>query len=193
MDIKEKARNYVDGKALSAIRSAVEEAYAEGYKDGFKDGSFKVDVEPRGIIVEDVGYQDLGLPSEKKWSFLYPYNKEGAFRLERMYTYEEASKLNIPTKADFLELIKYCEMIPEKDSNNNIYAWLFRSKKTGKSISLCKSKRIENLKTIEHESFLFWLKDDNPEGNNRLCADGIGQEMLGKVYMNDRLPIMLVK
>ena len=38
MDIKEKAKEYAEGKALSAITIAVEEAYATGYQEGYADG-----------------------------------------------------------------------------------------------------------------------------------------------------------
>ena len=44
-----------------------------------------------------------------------------------------------------------------------------------------------------YPSFLFWLRDDNPEGYERLCADGSNQNLLGKTDMGYELPIMLVK
>lgn len=39
MNITEKAKEYADGKAFSAITTAIEEAYAASYKDGLYDGN----------------------------------------------------------------------------------------------------------------------------------------------------------
>ena len=193
MDNKERAKMYAEGKALDAITSAIEEAYAEGYNEGYKDGTAQVDDETIVEIVDGVKYVDLGLPSGKEWSFSYLVRDTSILHKRDMLTYQEASKLNIPTKADFLELINHCKMIPKIDSDNNIYVWILQNVKTGKYISLYKSKRIEILEEIENESFKFWLRDDNPEGDTRLCVDGSSQDKLGKFYMNYKLPIMLVK
>ena len=68
MDIREKAKQYADGKALSAINAAIEEAYAEGYKAGYEDGYAKRE-EVNPIVLNDgVEYVDLALPSGTKWS-----------------------------------------------------------------------------------------------------------------------------
>ena len=193
MDIKEKAKMYAEGKALNAITSAIEEAYVQGYRDGYKDCTDKVDIDPIEEIVDGVKYVNLDLPSEKEWSFGYLTRDKSNFRMPDMLTYRDASKFNIPTKEDFLELIKYCKMIPQKNSDNKVYAWILQNVNTAKYIYLSKSEREEFGKNIENESFKFWLRDDNPVGDERLCADGSSQGKLGKLYMNYRLPIMLVK
>ena len=193
MDIKEKAKTYAEGKALEAITSAIEDAYAAGYKDGYKDGINKVDVEPLYEIVDGVTYIDLGLPSGKKWSFEYLNKEKSKFREPKKYTYVEASKLNIPTKEDFLELINYCKMIPKKSPDNKVYQWDFLDKKNGKYIEILKTYAVTASSSKEYKSFVFWLRDDNPEGDKRLCADGSSRDLLGKEYMSYKLPIMLVK
>ena len=193
MDIEERAKMYAEGKALEAITSAIEEAYANGYRDGYKDGISKADVQPPLEIVDGITYVDLGLPSGKKWSFEYLVDKNSRFRQYKKFTYEEASKLNIPTKEDYLELINFCELIPKKNSDNNIYRWDALRKTNGRYIELYKTYAEIASTTKEYESFMFWLRDNNPEGDERLCADGSSKDLLGKVCMGYKLPIMLVK
>lgn len=193
MDIEERAKMYAEGKALEAITSAIEEAYANGYRDGYKDGISKADVQPPLEIVDGITYVDLGLPSGKKWSFEYLVDKNSRFRQYKKFTYEEASKLNIPTKEDFAELVKYCKMIPKKDTDNKEYQWDFLDKLKGQYIKVLKTYAETASSTKEFKSFAFWLRDDNPVGDERLCADGSFLELLGNVYMGYKLPIMLVK
>lgn len=193
MDIKDKAKMYAEGKALDAITSAIEEAYANGYKDGYHDGISKADVEPPVEIVDGIKYVDLGLPSGRKWSFECLVDKNSRYRAYKKYTYEDASKLNIPTKEDYLELINSCRLIPKKNSENKVYQWDFLDKLKGKYISVFKTYAETASSTKEYKSFVFWLRDDSPEGDERLCADGSSQDLLGKVYMSYKLPIMLVK
>ena len=193
MDIKEKAKMYAEGKALNAITSAIEEAYVQGYRDGYKDCTDKVDIDPIEEIVDGVKYENLDFASGKEWSSGYLKRNKSLFLKPDMLTYREASKFNIPTKEDFLELIKYCKMIPQKNSDNKVYAWILQNVNTAKYIYLSKSEREEFQIYKENESFKFWLRDDNPVGDERLCADGNSEDKLGKLYMNYRLPIMLVK
>ena len=193
MDINEKAKMYAEGKALDAITSAIEKAYAEGYKDGYKDCIAKTGIEPPVEIVDGITYVDLGLPSGKKWSFAYLKDINDFYGNSKKLTYEEASKFNIPTKDDYLELIKFCELIPKKNSDNNIYRWDALSKTNGRYIELYKTSAVIASSVKEYESFVFWLRDNNPEGDERLCADGSSKDLLGKVCMGYKLPIMLVK
>lgn len=193
MDITEKAKMYAEGKALEAITSAIEKAYAEGYKDGYKDGIAKTGIEPLVEIVDGITYIDLGLPSGKKWSFEYLLKKATRLRDYARFTYEEASKYNIPTKEDYLELFNFCELIPKKSPDNKIYQWDFLDKKNGNYIHVSKTYAEIASTTKEYESFVFWLRDNNPEGEERLCADGSRQDLLGKNCMGYKLPIMLVK
>ena len=193
MDINDKAKMYAEGKALDAITSAIEKAYAEGYKDGYKDGIAKVDIESLYEIVDGITYIDLGLPSGKKWSFDCLINESSKFRVYKKFTYVEASKFNIPTKKDYLELINYCKLIPKKGPDNKVYQWDFLDKENGKYIHVPKTYAETASSSKEYDSFVFWLRDDNPEGDERLCAYGSSQDLLGKEYMSYKLPIMLVK
>ena len=193
MDIKEKAKMYAEGKALNAITSAIEEAYAQGYRDGYKDCTDKVDIDLIEEIVDGVKYENLDLPSGKEWSSGYLTRDKSIFRKPDMLTYQKASELNIPTKEDFLELIKYCKMIPKKDSDDNVYAWALKNEKTGKYIQLYKSERVEYIDIIRNESFMFWLRDANAEDDKRLCADGSSQDKFRRLYKDHKLPVMLVR
>ena len=97
MDIKERAKQYAESKALEAITSAIEQAYADGYNDGLKHR----ENEELELIKEGVEYVDLGLPSGTLWSSTCIRDKSN---IRRQLPYIEASKLSIPTKAQFLEL-----------------------------------------------------------------------------------------
>ena len=193
MDINEKAKLYAEGKALDAITSAIEKAYAEGYKDGYKDCIAKAGIEPPVEIVDGITYVDLGLPSGKKWSFECLLNKASRFREYAKFTYEEASKYNLPTKEDYLELINHCELIPKKSPDKIVYQWDFLDRIKGNYIQVSKTYAGTASSTKEYKSFVFWLRDNNPEGDERLCADGSSKDLLGKVCMGYKLPIMLVK
>lgn len=192
MDVKEKAKNYAEGKALEAVTSAIEEAYAVGYKDGYNDGYTNKDKINPIEVVDGVKYVDLDLPSGKKWSYTYLKDKSDIYKSPKMFTYEEASKLNIPTKKDFLELINHCKLKGVGDGTKAPDSWDVLSR-NGEFIKLQKTKAVTGSDTLPYLSFVFWLKDDNQEGDERLCANGYASGYLGKVYMGYKLPVMLVK
>lgn len=192
MDIKEKAKNYAEGKALEAITSAIEEAYAKGYKDGYNDGYNNKDKINPIEVVDGVKYVDLDLPSGKKWSFECLIDTSDRYKPFKKFTYEEASKLNIPTKEDFLELINHCKLKGVGDGTKAPEKWNCISK-NGEFIKLQKTKAVTGSDTLPFPSFVFWLKDGSQEGDERLCANGYASGYLGKVYMGYKLPVMLVK
>ena len=71
--IEDKAKEYAEGKALSAMTSAIEQAYIDGYNAGFQDGLNHQ--KPPIEVIDGVEYVDLGLPSGTKWSKTYFYDK----------------------------------------------------------------------------------------------------------------------
>ena len=106
MDIKEKAKAYAEGKALSAINMAIEEAYAAGYQEGYNDGfAGRVMPEPPQKY-RPLTYIDLELPSGTRWAVNYLTNTN---ELIECLTFESANIFNIPTLKQYQELLDYTE------------------------------------------------------------------------------------
>ena len=157
MNIKEKARKFAEGKAMSILDQAIEEAYAEGYRDGYKDREAELPVELQENKIE---YIDLGLPSGTKWSSDYEHTNS-----ELMYLpYSEASDLNIPTKEQFEELLNNCKWIRMVDSNNSFTGFTVVGL-NGKNIYLGCTGYIQIEETISKQCSFFWLKENEKTNN----------------------------
>ena len=92
MDIKEKAKDYAEGKMTAAIENVIADAYADGYKAWYQD---RYDEIPAAIKEEvDADFIDLGLPSGTLWAKDFLRDEEGNI----MYlTFREAKKYPLPT------------------------------------------------------------------------------------------------
>ena len=159
MNIKEKARKFAEGKAMSILDQAIEEAYAEGYRDGYKDREAELPVELQENKIE---YIDLGLPSGTKWSSDYEHIDSGLMYLP----YSEASDLNIPTEEQFDELSKKCKWIRMVDSND-IFIGFTVVGLNGKKIFLGSTGYVQIEEPLYGIRSYFWLKEnedtDNPQ------------------------------
>lgn len=98
MTKEELAANYAASK-MEEINALLQEAYLKGYEQG----ELKV---ASTINVDGIKYYDLGLPSGTLWS--EPLCVQNGYRF---LPYLEAEKLNIPTKEQFRELIKFTRQI----------------------------------------------------------------------------------
>lgn len=185
MDINERSKEYAAGKALSAINAAIEQAYIDGYNDGLKH----LELERLEAIKEGVEYVDLGLPSGTLWSSICVSDGLNT----RLFPYIEASKLSIPTKEQFEELITNCK-------RHNIFAGnkfigVFLIGKTGKRITL-PFVNIQEISRLKNDLY-FWLKDDSESDEKDSAAEyhdtKVESFKTKKVYMGYELPIMLVK
>lgn len=192
MDIKEKAKQYAEGKALEAITSAIEQAYADGYEDGMKHR----ENEELELIKDGVKYVDLGLPSGTLWSSSCIRDIS---KTRRVYTYIEASKFSIPTKDQFLELCKECVASPFYNSWNSDQ--LRRGIKfigpTGESIIVEYISISEFHNVDKPETVGFWLRD-NEDNNYKKYAEvkveeGKAKPIISNLFMGLKSQIMLVK
>lgn len=187
MDINERSKEYAAGKALSAINAAIEQAYIDGYNDGLKH----LENERLEALKEGVEYVDLGLPSGTLWSSTFVKYDTPNGKLP----YLEASKMNIPTKDQFIELCNVCN-----------YGYIYNSVRaigvkftgpTGKTITI-KFTNVDGLAPVDYKKkFHFWLRDDE-ETNKRYNAESNGDKKelafeINKIFMGLKLPIMLVK
>lgn len=176
MNITERSKEYAQGKALNAITAAIEQAYADGYNDGLKH----LENEKLEAIKDGVEYVDLGLKSEILWSKKLLSDNNG---ISRTMTYLEASKLNIPTIEQFKELFGQLCKVKYFDT----------SKKQG----------VEFLGITGDIVFaggrnnFFWLKDEDGS-TEKNCAsikleDGKWKPVINKIFMGEKLRVMLVK
>lgn len=101
MNLEERAKEYADGKAISAIETAISRAYADGYKDGYADGEQNKPVE---VSNDDEEWIDLGLPSGTLWAI--PKDEAGK-RISLTYMNAE-KQYNLPTRIQVNELRDFC-------------------------------------------------------------------------------------
>lgn len=185
MDINERSKEYAEGKALSALNAAIEQAYRDGYNDGLKH----LELERLEAIKEGVEYVDLDLPSGTLWSSICVSDGLNT----RLLPYIEASKLSLPTKEQFEELISNCKYHEIMGVNSVDGVWFIG--KTGNKITIPYVEIMELFRGVK--KLYFWLRDDNDSNNKERAGNHFGNTKhpfyTEKVFMGYKLPIMLVK
>lgn len=184
MDIKEKSREYAEGKAVEAISAAIEKAYFDGYNDGLKH----YENERLESFVDGVEYKDLMLESGTMWAAGYVRDNG----LIGLFSYIEASKFNLPTKEDFEELCRDCAIDNYLYTNNHGIKF---SGKNGEKIELPFIKVDGITSDLGMPQYIaFWLKDegDNPQ---KMYARVNDQKKIidSQVFMGYKLPVLLVR
>lgn len=196
MDIKERAKQYAEGKALEAITSAIEQAFVEGYNQGYTEG--RADEKNSRTVttsIDDydiVTFVDLGLPSGTKWPSNYLL--KGGYTC--YFTYDEAEKLNIPTLEQLKELILYCRSDTIYKSSN-VKDGIRIVGPNGNHIKVgCTQYRKDSKGSFLGSAYLpmFWLNDQSQDNNiiDKKCAwfsDKLGMNTLFKGY---RVPVMII-
>ena len=177
MSIIEKAEAYAEGKALSAVTSAIEAAYAAGYRDGYDEGLKSRENIPANVVEDGVEYIDLGLPNGTKWATDYLKDENGKIKL---YTYDEARNLNIPTPLQFREFTEYTRGSYHTDSN------FHREVK----IIGANGKRFSWDCFDSNNEYKFWLKDMTEKGSERNAAI---KTKIENVFKGEKLPVILVR
>ena len=187
MNIKDKAKEYAEGKAINALTAAIESAYAEGYNAGFNDGVASKEGEKPADLDDGVEYVDLGLPSGTKWAADYLRDKDGNV----VYLpYVEAAKLNIPTLEQYLELNETCSYEFKHDDFNDIIECAAAGT-NGNSIHYkreCYYKAETKKDSIRPQ---FWLLERR-ENNFRFTAT-LGNKNKELMFMGCKFPVILVK
>ena len=102
IELATKAENYAAEKTNEMMVRAIAQAYADGYRDGYKDREEEIPVDLRDNKTE---YVDLGLPSGTLWSNDYEMIDNENYKYE---PYLKTSKLQIPTKEQWEELLNMC-------------------------------------------------------------------------------------
>ena len=171
--ITEKAKNYADGKVLEALTAAVENAFTDGYKAGYNDAIEKLNNGAQELESDGVAYVDLGLPSGTLWASDFLKDKDGN---SVCLTYDEAAPLNIPSKEQFEELKKRCEVSLETLNDNNVKIYNFT-----------KNNRVLKLSY----SSAFWLRDEfDPKDEFKSCVYGL---RIDAKHKRSTIPVILVK
>jgi hypothetical protein len=187
MNIKDKAKEYAEGKAMNALTAAIESAYAEGYNAGFNDGVASKEGEKPDDLDDGVEYVDLGLPSGTKWAADYLKDKDGNI----IYlTYGEAEKLNIPTMEQYKELHNNGVLASTKNDFNDVieYAAIGTN---GNSIHYKVDGYYQAEKKINCIYPQFWLrgKPTDRTGFNLIFGEGKTDWM----FVGYKFPVILVK
>ena len=182
MNITEKSKEYAEGKAIDAISAAIEQAYVDGYNDGLKH----YENERLESIVDGVEYIDLKLTSETKWASGYLKEKASL----GWFAYEDASKLNLPTKEDFEELCKECAIDNYLYTNNK---GIMFTGKNGKKIEIPYIKAIHVTDDNVNDSIAFWLKNEGEDTQKEYARVNSSRKVLDvKTFMGYKLPVLLV-
>lgn len=183
IELLDRAEKYASGKTSAMIDKAIAQAYADGYRDGYKDHENEIPVDVRDGNTE---YVDLGLPSGTLWSS--DYEKSGDDTVYIALT--DATKYNLPTREQCIELYKYCRL---KDVGNQVYC----IGPNGKSILFSPTgyKEIGSEVTLPNPLSYFWIHYE--EGNTDNAAvlgynRGIWRDTR-EVFSGYKLPIRLVK
>ena len=184
MDIKEKAKEYAEGKVLNALNEAIETAYAAGYKDGYDDGYANRERPQNEIKYNNIVYQNLDLPSGTKWATGYITNTDNSVAL---FNSTNSKAFNLPTKEQYLERLEYTDIYFV--SNNNRNGTKFVSKRNGASIFLPKVKYENEVgHLVDFDNYVFWLKDKSERGNSQ----GVFGAEIMEFYKYRNMPIVLV-
>lgn len=153
MDMKEKAKEYAEGKALSAITTAIEDAYAAGYQEGYADGYANREKPETPIKYNKVSYIDLELPSGTQWATGYLTKTNGEMELLH---FVDAKTFNLPTIKQFQELLENTEQfVVEK---NGQIVTEFVSQKNKARFCLPNGNYIFN-SLNSADNYMFWLKE----------------------------------
>lgn len=184
MDIKEKAKKYAEGKALSAITIAVEEAYATGYQEGYADGIANREKPEAPIKYNIVSYIDLDLPSGTKWATSYLTKTNGEIELLQ---FSDARTFNIPTIKQFQEFLNNTEQHLSKRDDQLVTEFI--SLRNGAQFWLPNGCLKYN-GIYDKDNYMFWLKE-NFKSINAKYAFGSTLQTNNQVSLY-YLPVLLV-
>ena len=153
MDIRDKSKEYAEGKALSAITSAIEDAYAAGYQEGYAAGYENRDKPEEPAKYNNVSYINLDLPSGTQWASGYLTKSNGEIEL---LSFNEARNFNIPTLKQFKELLDNTEQFKKRIGNQLITEF----------VSIRNSGRFflpngcyDYYGSTVRDNYMFWLKE----------------------------------
>lgn len=186
MTKEELAEKYAEQK-VAELATILKEAYLKGYEQSYIDSN-------GSLSVDDVDYVDLGLPSGTLWAKEPLCILDYGYKQERL-SYQEASKLPIPTAEQWEEVCRYCRFegryIIGLSGERIGYGWapsgyLIRSLGEG----------------CDDDTNMFWLKGEVDAENNApvMVYDLVGKSPYyearkgnGKHFIGYKLPVFLVK
>lgn len=186
MELNERARKYAADKALESITKAIEQAYKDGYTDGYDDGKGGI-----AMANHDCEYVDLGLPSGTRWA--NDFIREGG-TISYM-TYNDAKKLNIPTRAQLDELLSVCQMEngEYRMDKNHVYTDVIGP--NGNSIRLTSQGVRKGYKLEQNLNIMFWIKSAEESDDNKrtiYCRNSNRSEY-DSIFLGYKLPVLLVE
>lgn len=183
MDIRERSKKYAEGKALDAISAAIEKAYVDGYNDGLKH----YENERLESFIDGIEFKDLMLSSGTKWAAGYVMDNG----LIGLFSYLEACKFNLPTKEDFEELCRECNMDNYLHTKNKGIVF---TGKNGQIIELPYIKVPNVADDSIVDNIVFWLKNQGENISKEYARVNSSKKVLDlKTFMGYKLPVLLVR
>jgi len=189
MKLEEVSKKYAEGKALNVISAAIGQAFKDGYNYGVQEGFFNS--KQTKVVIDDIEYVDLALPSGTKWSskIFEPKGKNG--KTTSIFTHEEAMKYNIPTVNQFNELIEYCiKTLRSRLLNNRRQNIVDFVGTNGELITFDFPIIKQGNSYFKLNDIMFWLKGDSKSEKEGLCASEKG---VVEWFKGSEIPIMLVQ
>lgn len=193
MDKENFANLFVENN-FESIKDLLKKAYLSGYEQG------KIDSLTYNI--DDVQYVDLGLPSGTLWAG--PLTKKKSYDSYKLFSYQDACLLNIPTEEQYKELVENCQLLFEEKGGNAVYI----VGKNGKRLQVYTENYVTVLhnperyltdvhfkgeKTPKEQNFL-WLKSDFENDHAKVAAVIYNHELHScKHFTGFKLPVFLVK
>ena len=195
-NLDERAAKYAAEKANELFVKAIAQAYADGYRDGYDDAENK----GYSARCDNVEIFDMGLPSKTWWSLRYSKDKNDK---TEYLSYQEASKLGLPTLKQVKELIKCCRWQGSYSSTRLSFYGANCQGTSGNIIKFLSSGYKEGERLVGVPQFgggavYFWIQDDE-EGDEKNAVsiydveDGKPQMKIVKLFSGYKLPVMLVK
>lgn len=180
------------------LAKIIQSTYTEGYKKGYKQG--QIDYVPT-VKINNVEYFDLGLPSGTLWSSAPQYSFYG-WHLE-LKTYAEAKSLGIPTKEQWEELLKHCDVLNETYIENGVIRYRLPqiTGQKGERLGYPQCKNSTNKYTTytlgencEKDQNKFWLLSE-PDENHQVDVVVFDRGVMkyDKHFVGYKLPFFLVK
>ena len=135
-----------------------------------------------------IDFVDLALPSGTKWAIDYLKDEEGNI----LYlSYNEAAKLNIPTKEQFYELTDNCRIIQDKFTDENRGCSFLGT--NGEYVHYHEDYYIEAGRKMSAFFPESWLKDDEEDCSEKMVAHFFEESYISHEYMGLKYPVILVR
>lgn len=181
---------------MPKILNLVKEAYMEGYDSGYNCS--------RKLLVDDIVFYDLGLPSGTLWSAPVPIKHPYMYVTYDLKPYDSVRDLGLPSIEDFQELLNNCsvvtapnmvskdvEIIGPSGARLSIGTKDYLNNASNPNSTLC-HRQGEQVKPMTNQ---FWLRSDCADNKAQTGLVDFDKESISTSshFTGFKLPYLLVK